>query len=124
MEGSLRTFDDGLFEQMRQKLYDIARKVEEDTGCVVEIHMTEGYPAVVNPAEMFDKVQVILPVQQVEKPSLVAEDFSWYQRRVSGMFFFLGLGQTPALHADNFDFDETVLLNGVRLFETLAEQYR
>ena len=40
------------------------------------------------------------------------------------MFFFLGLGDTPALHAANFDFDESVLDAGADFLETLARKYR
>ena len=31
----------------------------------------------------------------LESPALAAEDFSFYQKRVPGVFFFLGLGDTP-----------------------------
>ena len=54
---------------------------------------------------------------------MTSEDFSCYQRAATGMFFFLGLGDTPALHADTFDFDETILLKGADFFEALAETY-
>lgn len=124
LEGSLRTYDDGLFEDMGNKLLKIAREVQETTGCSVDIHMTQGYPAVINPEALFNRVQTLLEVRVLDKPSMIAEDFSFYQRCVPGMFFFLGLGDTPALHADHFNFDETVLLKGVELFETLAEHYR
>lgn len=53
---------------------------------------------------------------------MTAEDFSWYQRRLPGLFFFLGVGDTPALHADTFDFDDAVLEAGADFFEELAEK--
>ena len=55
---------------------------------------------------------------------MTTEDFSWYQQYVPGMFFFLGLGETPPLHADTFDFDETILLKGADFFEALAENFQ
>ena len=54
---------------------------------------------------------------------MTAEDFSWYQRYADGMFFFLGAGDTPELHASNFDFDETILTKGADFFEKLAEKF-
>ena len=54
---------------------------------------------------------------------MTAEDFSWYQKYLPGMFFFLGLGDTPALHADTFDFDESILVKGADFFESLAEKF-
>ena len=55
---------------------------------------------------------------------MTSEDFSFYQHHVPGVFFFLGLGDVPALHTDNFDFDESILLKGADFFEKLAECYR
>ena len=55
---------------------------------------------------------------------MTAEDFSWYQRSLPGLFFFLGLGETPALHADDFQFDETILTKGADFFEHLAEEFQ
>jgi len=54
---------------------------------------------------------------------MTAEDFGWYQRFVPGVFFFLGLGEVPALHTENFDFDDSVLSKGADLFETIAEVF-
>ena len=55
---------------------------------------------------------------------MTAEDFSEYQQCVPGLFFFLGLGDVPALHSDTFDFDETILTKGADFFEALAEQFQ
>ena len=123
-EGSLRTYDDGVFDYMAGKLQQIARQVEVDTGCSVQIHMNDSYPAVMNPAETLEKVRTLVDVGEIEKPGMVAEDFSFYQKRVKAVFFFLGVGDTPALHANTFQFDESVLLKGAELFETLAEKFR
>ena len=74
-----------------------------------------------NDAALMERVQQAAPVRMLEMPTMTAEDFSWYQRRLPGMFFFLGLGDTPALHADNFDFDEAILTKGADFFMKLAE---
>ena len=124
LEGSLRAFQDEIFEAMAQKLRDIAADVEKTYGCTVNLHLAEGYPAVLNPDGIYDAVMAAAPVCELPEPSMTAEDFSWYQKTVGGMFFFLGLGDTPALHADTFDFDEGILLAGADFFEQLAENIR
>ena len=124
MEGSLRAFQDDIFDYLRHGLDAIAADVEKATGCSVQIHLAEGYPAVMNPAAVLEKVQAVAPVKLLEEPTMTSEDFSFYQRRVPGVFFFLGLGDVPALHSDNFDFDESILLKGADFFEKLAENYR
>ena len=124
IEGSLRAFQDEVFESMAQNLRDIAADVEAKYGCTVNLHLADGYPAVLNDDEVFDAVSRCHPVEELAEPCMTAEDFAWYQKHVPGVFFFLGLGDTPALHADTFDFDQTVLLKGADFFENLAENYR
>jgi hippurate hydrolase len=123
IEGSLRAFQDDIFEHLRDGLYAIAADLEKEMGCKVEITMSSGYPAVLNPQELARKVKAVVPVRMLEEPSMTSEDFSFYQKRCDAMFFFLGLGDTPALHANNFDFDETILLKGADFFEKLAEAF-
>ena len=124
MEGTLRCFQDDLFHNMRAFLVTLAKELEDSTGCTVDIHMTDGYPTVTNDPELFDKVCAMVPVQQLAEPLMISEDFSWYQRFVPGVFFLLGIGDAPALHANTFDFDESVLLQGVEFYEELIRQYK
>ena len=124
VEGSLRAVQDEIFESMAQNLRDIAADVEAKYGCAVNLHLADGYPAVLNDDAVFDAVSRCHPVEELAEPCMTAEDFSWYQKHVPGVFFFLGLGDTPALHADTFDFDENLLLKGADFFENLAENYQ
>lgn len=124
MEGSLRAFQDETFEQLADGVRAIAADIEAKTGCRFMVHMSSGYPAILNPPELCAKVRRIAPFEYLPEPSMTTEDFSWYQRTVPGMFFFLGLGECPALHAANFDFDESVLTVGADFFEKIAEEFR
>ena len=90
-------------------------------GCTVEVHTSNGYPAIDNPQWLHNQVRAIAPFEHLEEPSMTTEDFSWYQRYLPGMFFFLGLGENPALHSNDFDFDESVLEKGADFFEKIAE---
>ena len=124
IEGSLRAFQDEIFDRLRQGILDIAGQTEERFGCRVEVTFSSGYPAVINPEDLYSRVKQAVPFEDLQDPFMTAEDFSWYQRYLPGMFFFLGLGDVPALHSDNFDFDEKLLLKGADFFETLAENFR
>ncbi len=124
MEGSLRAFQDDVFYTLRAGIVSIGKEIERSTGCTVNIDMSDGYPAVMNPMELYKRVKKAVGFFDLEKPSMIAEDFSWYQRTVPGMFFFLGAGDAPALHADDFNYDEEILLKGVAFFQSLAEEFR
>ena len=123
LEGSLRTYREDTFRFCRQQLKDIGRSVAEETGCTVDVHLSEGYPAVWNHEELYQKVASQLGADApvlLEKPVLAAEDFSFYQQYVPGLFFFLGTGDTPQLHAPDFTFDdEAVLPRGVEFLKKL-----
>ena len=122
---SLRAFQDEVFEDLQEGIRRIGREVAQQTGCTVDVQMNDGYPAVLNPAPLFDRVvNCGIPFTPLEKPVMITEDFSWYQRHLPGMFFFLGAGPAPALHADHFDFDEKILCRGADFFETIVTRYR
>ena len=124
MEGSLRAFQDEIFDGLASGLQKIATDVETEFGCRVNLHLNGGYPAVMNPDDLYDRAAKTVSFDALDAPFMTAEDFSWYQKYLPGMFFFLGLGDTPALHADTFDFDESILLKGADFFEKLAETFQ
>ena len=122
IEGSLRAFQDEIFEGLRDGLFTIGRDLEEAFGCTVDIHINSGYPAVLNPGDLYDRVRQCVDFRELPEPCMTAEDFAFYQRRLPALFFFLGTGDSPALHTSNFDFDETILEKGAGFFEKLATQ--
>lgn len=120
MEGSLRAFQDEIFAHLKDGLYAIGRELEQELGCTVKMDISSGYPAVINPAELYDRVKQSADFLELEEPAMTAEDFAFYQRHLPGMFFFLGTGDSPALHTCSFDFDDTILEKGADFFEKLA----
>lgn len=121
LEGSLRTFRDETQALARQGLERIGREIAAETGCAVEVYLSEGYPAVWNHEGLFETVRSALPeLQLLDAPTLTAEDFSFYQRRSPGLFFLLGVGETAALHSPEFCFnDELVLPQGAEFLRRL-----
>jgi len=124
LEGSLRAFQDEVFESLKMGILSAGKTVEEQYGCTVKISMSSGYPAILNPDDLYDRVQKAVPFAELPEPSMTSEDFSWYQRHLPGMFFFIGVGDTPALHNDRFNFDDRLLTAGADFFERLAVTFR
>ena len=123
IEGSLRAFQDDVFYTLRAGIVSIGKEIERSTGCTVNVYMNDGYPAVINPTDLHRRVRKAVGFFELDQPSMLTEDFSWYQRILPGMFFFLGVGDTPALHSDDFNFDEDILVKGPDFFEELAEKF-
>ena len=119
-EGSLRVFSDTMFDRAREAIATLAENAARTEGCTVELTFSEGYPPVVNDPHLYNAVKAALPkLEYVDEPPLIAEDFSFYQRALPGVFLLLGTGTGTPLHSDRFDFDEQVLLAGVAAYRRL-----
>lgn len=123
LEGSLRTYREEIHRLCGEKLEALGRVIEVETGCGVAVHLSRGYPAVWNHEGLYDAVLTRLGPDApalLDAPVLASEDFSFYQKRVPGVFFFLGVGETPELHAPDFHFDdEAVLPKGLEFLKKL-----
>lgn len=122
--GSLRTYDAQTFAHCSGQLHTIAKDLEAQTGCTFHVIVRDGYAPVWNHEELYqtlcDQLGADAPLP-LPAPSLAGEDFSFYQKEVPSVFFFLGLGKSPELHAITFDFDdEAVLPCGVDFFKKLV----
>lgn len=123
LEGSLRAFQDDIFYTLRAGIVSIGKEIERSTGCTVSVYMNDGYPAVINPRDLYERVRRSVGFFEMDEPSMVTEDFSWYQRSLPGMFFLLGVGDTSPLNSDDFTYNEEVLLKGTDFWESLAENF-
>ncbi len=125
IEGSLRAFQDEVFDSMLNSLKATCVELTQSTGCKLTLTTSEGYPAVMNPPQLCRRVRDCgIFYRELSRPMMITEDFSWYQRRLPGMFFLLGVGDTPALHAADFNFPENVLESGADFWEQLALNFR
>lgn len=122
LEGTMRAFQDEIFDHMKNYIIDTAKEFEKKYGCTIQIHFSTGYPAVINDETLTKKVlEIDQNIELLDEPEMISEDFAYYQKEVPGVFFFLGT-QTPyALHNAKFDFDEEVLLNGIELYKKIAQ---
>lgn len=117
LEGSLRCFDDTLFHTLCAGLDALAAEISRETGCTVRVAYSDGYPPMNNDPALLAQARESFPIAEAV-PSYTTDDFSEYERRVPGVYFFLGTGG-PALHTPEFDFDMSVLDTGLALFCSL-----
>lgn len=121
MEGTLRAFLDPVFDYLKNGIDFISEQLAKETGAKITITRNAGYPAVLNDPILCEEVfQRHQEFYRPEKPEMISEDFSFYQKEVPGLFFLFGTGTGIALHSAEFDFDEKVLLPAIDLFEDLA----
>lgn len=122
VRGTLRTFNADLHRRMHEGLLAIAGRVAGESGCRIQVSLSAGYPPVLNDEGLYSRVLALLGPEApalLPAPFLTGEDFSFYQQRVPGVFFFLGTGGSAPLHGAAFDFDEGILIKGLELYERL-----
>ena len=138
MRGTIRTFSREDERRVNERIREIAVKTAEAAGAVatVEIPYASHYPVTYNDPALTEKM---LPSLQrsagKENVSLIpprtgAEDFSFYQEKVPGLFYFLGgmpKGKdpitTPSHHTPDFFIDESGLKLGVTSLVNLTLDY-
>ena len=123
IQGTLRTYDEDAAEMIRSHLRTLAAETAERTGCGLEVSFSTGYPAVWNNETLFERVSRDLGAdapQLLAEPVLAAEDFSFYQRCIPGVFFFLGVGPAHELHSPHFCWnDEAVIPAGIAFMKKI-----
>lgn len=121
MVGTLRSYSEQSREKVLNKLEEIVREAAAEYGTEAKLSAFAYNPAVINPEELAQKVQKLLPEAITHyDASLAAEDFARYQREVPGMFLWLGVGDTAALHNGKFVVPEDVLAVGVESWLKIA----
>lgn len=122
LDGTMRTFYDTTWCKLVNAMRNIAADTEEEYGVEVNIDVSKGHPAVVNDETLYNRMKPTLEdlnYVELRKPVMIAEDFSCFEQILPGVFFFLGTGTKIPLHNDHFDFDDSLLVDGVKLFDTL-----
>lgn len=123
MEGTMRAFNDSIYKKMKRKMTIMSKSLAMAHDCEIDIIFRDMYPFVNNDTKLVDEFIEAIGRDNIEivKPQMTAEDFSYYQREVAGLFFFLGVRNEEkdfiySLHNSKFNFDGDVLLTGTQAF--------
>ena len=136
MSGTIRTFDVGVREELHAKLRSIVTALAEANGATAEV-IIEGYaPVTVNHPELLRKMLPTLAWAAGDDKLIDgavvmgAEDFSFFQERIPGLFLHLGVydpsiprSDRPANHSPFFIADDAALITGVRTLVGFAMDY-
>ncbi|HEX4895521.1 MAG TPA: amidohydrolase [Solimonas sp.] len=137
MKGTLRALD----EAMRQDLHARVKRTVESTaaaaGARAEFHVSErhAYPVTYNDPALMARMLPGLQARFGERlfeaqPILGAEDFSYFQREIPGLYLFVGIRPPgvkpedfPSNHSPKFTMDEAALATGVQTLAGLTLDY-
>ena len=128
MSGTLRTFDVASRDDLVKRAEAAIDHVAEIYGATAEFSIRQNAALTYNDPALSEWLAPVLAeaspvgtVNPASPPTTVAEDFSFFQQKIPGVFFHLGGtrdGVDPATtapnHSPGFDVDESALPVGVR----------
>jgi amidohydrolase len=136
MIGTLRTYDKPMREFLIERIKGTVPLIAQSGGATATVSFGDTLPVTWNDPDLTSRMEPTLrrvggsKVLPDVAPSTTSEDFSFFQEKVPGLFFFLGV--TPAgtapenihpNHSPRFFADEGALITGVRALSNLAVDY-
>ncbi len=136
MIGTIRTFDPTQRADIFARMKRTAEQIAASSGASAAFVVDSGYPVTINDTALTNQMLPTLRWASGEAGASIrplvtgAEDFSFFQEKVPGMFVMLGV--TPkdkdprtaaANHSPYFFADEAALPNGVRAMTALAVDF-
>ncbi len=136
MEGTIRTFDPVMRDELLRRVRQTVQNLAESAGATADVSINPYAPVVHNDPELTDQMEPTLEwaagednVHEIRRLT-IAEDFSFFQQEVPGLYFFLGINkegvgawEAPMNHSPNFYVNEAALITGVRAMSGLAVEY-
>ncbi|WP_279663725.1 M20 family metallopeptidase [Ectobacillus ponti] len=127
MWGTVRSFDLQVRQDVPKLIERIVKGITEAHGASYTFRYEFGYRPVINEQEVTrvveETVREVFGAEALElmKPSMVGEDFSAFQQKAPGCFFYVGAGNqekgiTYPHHHPRFTIDEDALVIGVKTF--------
>ena len=138
MLGTLRALSVEDEKLLIERVKQIATKTAEAAGATaeVEIPYSSHYPVTYNDEALTEKMLPSLRKSAGDDnvtliaPHTGAEDFSFFQEKVPGLFFFVGAlppgieaSKAPSHHTPDFMIDESGMLTGVKALLNLTLDY-
>lgn len=125
--GTLRALDAEVRTELRERVRRTAESIAASAGATAEVRIRRGYPIVDNDADLLDRLMPAFERVAGEgnvsriRPVLGAEDFSFFQEKAPGVYFFIGVRPKDVAfenaapnHSPKFFVDEEGLGTGVR----------
>ncbi|MGQ0577909.1 MAG: amidohydrolase [Betaproteobacteria bacterium] len=136
MTGTIRTFDEGMRQDVHARIKRIAESIAEANHAHAEVKVEKAVPVTVNDPALAEKMIPTLKRiggdggSRQHQRVMVAEDFSYFQETIPGLFYFVGvtpkdqdMAAAAPNHSPRFHVDESGLLQGARSLAALAVDF-
>lgn len=136
MIGTIRTLDTDMQKKIHENMHRVVEYTAKSMGAEATLEIDSGYPITYNDRELTAKMAPTLErVAGQENANVVnaitgAEDFSFFQREVPGLYYFIGgmppdmdPADAPSHHTPDFYIEEEGMRVGVRALANLTIDY-
>jgi amidohydrolase len=136
MLGTVRTFNEEMRSDIHVRIRNTVELIAQSAGASARVHFDNAYPVTVNDIPLTERMVPTLERVAGKEKVFVGqkitgyEDFSYYQQKVPGFFYFIGITprgvdrkQSAPNHSPRFFVDESALLLGVRSLAHLTLDY-
>jgi len=137
MKGTLRALDEAMRKDLHARVRRTAEQIAASAGATaaVEIGVEHAYPVTYNDPQLVARMLPTLqrmagPALFEAAPILGAEDFSFFQQKIPGLYVFVGVctpgvprEECPSNHSPRFRIDEIALSQGVRVLAQMTLDY-
>jgi len=136
LSGTIRTFDEAMRDDIHARIKHIAENIAAANGATAEVKVTKAVAVTSNDAALTERM---LPTLRrvagegnfaVQQRVMVAEDFSYFQQKAPGLFYFIGatprdqdMAAAASNHSPRFYVDESGLVLGVRSLSALTVDF-
>ena len=132
MEGTIRALDEEMRQLIFKRLETIIQNTAESNGAEATLTIHDGYPITYNDPQLTEMMAPTLEEAADGNAVIMdaitgAEDFSFFQKEIPGLYFFIG-GKAPdreaaGHHTPDFYIDESGMKLGVRTLSYLVVDY-
>jgi amidohydrolase len=135
MTGTIRILDPKNREEVRERIRRTATKIAESSGATATVTIMSYAPITYNDpaltAKMLPTLRRVAGAGLIQTPPLTpSEDFSFFQEKIPGLYFFLGVnaegvaaGEAATNHSPLFYINEDALPLGVEALSSLVLDY-
>lgn len=125
--GTIRAFTDEVFNLIKNRINEICKGYEIAYNVKMNLKITDFYPAVTNDEKLTSEFLELLPDEEIMniKPFMTGEDFSFYQKQIPGVFFFIGSKSseyTAPLHNAKFNLADEVIPKAFKIYKKLLQR--
>ena len=136
MLGTVRTFNEEMRRDIHARIRNTVELIAQSAGATAQVHFDNAYPVTVNDIPLTERMVPTLERVAGKENVFVGqkitgyEDFSYYQQKIPGFFYFVGITprgvdrkESAPNHSPRFFVDESALLLGVRSLAHLTLDY-